>query len=1416
MNYVSPSTQYTTNALLFGSRWGAGVDMTNITYSFPGLTSTWTDYTDPGEPYQGFTSFSVYEQQAVRNTLLAWSSVANLNFTEVADDTGGNGTIRIAYTSHLMDAHQLGYAYLPNDLASGGDVWLNGSLRNTTFQTLNSGTLGGFALMHELGHALGLKHSAETSAYSSATLSTLDDTIFNTVMSFNAMPGVPLTLAGNIDRLPSTPMSYDIDALQYLYGANTSTHNGDDHYVFAGDGKYLQTIYDAGGIDTIELTGTQGGEIDLRPGEWSQLGVPVQINGGAIQNPDTVQIYHTTLIENAIGSDGNDNLIGNDVANILQGNGGNDTIIGGAGCDTLTGGTGADCYVLATDAQDIITDFSITDGDKIDLSQIISSFIGYTIGNDPFANGYLSLSQLGGDTLIAYDTDGAATTDTARNLVTFQNFNADSLNNVAFIQGIEAANPTANLVGLTINGTTGNDDIVGGNDDDTINGLGGSDTISGGNGNDAITVGNNGGAAFTTLVDGGAGTDRLDIAYAGITGLGDFAVGYNGTTVTLTDANGGVINFGQIESLYVNNKKYNQYLGAHMTPVSPGHGSNLIWGVQDKTIYALSGSSLSASSGWLTNLEGIASTDNLHYVGSAGSQYVNLNVDRLIYTGSFTVDMGGGNDSISSAKLIATDSISLGAGDDFISVMSSDLAALSVSLLDGGIGTDTLSFGESSTTNGQILTLNTANATGFENLTGGGAAEILHGDAGDNRLDGDNGTDTLYGYAGNDTLIGDGYWSPGSTSNDLLYGGDGDDQLIGVSGDDLLDGGTGADTLTGGGNGASYYDPMSVDGTDTFVIRADAVDTITDFVAGFGGEIMDVSLLFNDPTSIATAYVRFVQSGSDTLFQYDQDGSAGSIYTFQTIAILQGVTATDINAHNFNQLTRIGTEGDDVLIGGLGVDTIDGGAGNDILDGVWGDDNLIGGTGDDTYHVHNLGDIVSEIAGAGNADKVLAAIDDYHLANEVEDLDLGNGVTSGNGNAQANKIRGNEGSNTIDGGQGADRMEGGLGADTYIVDDASDDVFEADNTLTGTPSGFRLNLDLGSNIDKVITSISYTLGNYLENLELASGSGNLSGTGNALDNVLTGNSGNNTLAGAGGNDVFAFATSGNGTDTITDFSAGDSITVTGATFSGAAAAGNGSTVLANQIQLASSGGTTTLYIGTDSIAGADIQIQLNGTFSESAFSLNTNRIVINTAPTGSVTITGTATQGQTLTAAYTLADADGLGAISYQWQADGSNISGATSSTYTLTDDQCTRSESGETDIRRSIESAAALHRTDCHVSELGVVHRVVSDHCSRDCTGSNRQLIRCHSPVGNLARGDGKIIDLRGFDSKCCDLAGGHSEIVDLRRGDGETREIGGRDRRVEDVARADTVGRNRVSTGENALFTQLFVYTHFNLRIG
>jgi len=105
---------------------------------------------------------------------------------------------------------------------------------------------------------------------------------------------------------------------------------------------------------------------------------------------------------------------------------------------------------------------------------------------------------------------------------------------------------------------------------------------------------------------------------------------------------------------------------------------------------------------------------------------------------------------------------------------------------------------------------------------------------------------------------------------------------------------------------------------------------------------------------------------------------------------------------------------------------------------------------------------------------------------------------------------GTSGPDTLAGTSGADAMTGLAGNDTYTVNNAGDLVIEAFNQGT----------------DTVQAAISYTLPNNVENL-LLTGTGNLNGTGNGLNNQITGNSGNNTLNGAAGRDTL---TGGVGTD----------------------------------------------------------------------------------------------------------------------------------------------------------------------------------------------------------------------------------------------------------------------------------------------
>lgn len=101
--------------------------------------------------------------------------------------------------------------------------------------------------------------------------------------------------------------------------------------------------------------------------------------------------------------------------------------------------------------------------------------------------------------------------------------------------------------------------------------------------------------------------------------------------------------------------------------------------------------------------------------------------------------------------------------------------------------------------------------------------------------------------------------------------------------------------------------------------------------------------------------------------------------------------------------------------------------------------------------------------------------------------------------------------------------------------------------------------------------------------------------------------------------------------------------------------------------LTSSGG---VYTFTPSATGVyELSISSNSFSTTGLYSFIASEVVaaVNNLPTGSVTISGTATQGQTLTAANTLADADGLGTITYTWYASGSGTAIGSGDTYTLT-----------------------------------------------------------------------------------------------------------------------------------------------------
>ena len=146
-------------------------------------------------------------------------------------------------------------------------------------------------------------------------------------------------------------------------------------------------------------------------------------------------------------------------------------------------------------------------------------------------------------------------------------------------------------------------------------------------------------------------------------------------------------------------------------------------------------------------------------------------------------------------------------------------------------------------------------------------------------------------------------------------------------------------------------------------------------------------------------------------------------------------------------------------------------------------------------------------------------------------------------------------------------------------------------------------------------------GNFIGIYQYGALSGNDTITGSVNGDTLAGYAGNDTISGGTGNDTFVFEASGNGIDTLADFASGDIIRINSAAFASAIIAGDGSNVGANQVQLASSGGTTTLYIGTDATAGADVTIILNGTYTAGQLAAQGSNIVLGAVVPIVVTIT---------------------------------------------------------------------------------------------------------------------------------------------------------------------------------------------------
>lgn len=519
------------DGLVQGGRWDFGGGPQVLTYSFSIETELGIGWT---------AAF----KDAVQLALAQYSTVADIAFEEVAPDSDVDfspADMAFALTGNTLSqltGGAIGLGFFPDPGASDallesientretypnpeGDVYFdNGHL---VFAHLSPGGAGFEVILHEIGHALGLKHPFDDGSNSRPIVSLDPD---KTAMDGGAV-------AFPFDRgHAGTPLLYDVAAIQHIYGANLLQGAGDDVYALGADGA-SRVIWDAGGTDALDASAFgQGVSLSLVSG--TVMGLP---------GDTRIAIALGAVIENAVGSAFVDVLVGNDGDNVIEGGAGGDSLNGGGGADTLLGGDGGDFYDVIDDV-DVIVEAAEGGVDTLrsfvlsaampahvenafvelgqDGTRIVGSAQANSITGNAFANhleggrGSDTLSGLGGsDTLsggagqdrllggegddvyflgvgdIVVDTGGSDSAFSEASLGpghVLEEATLLALAGNASIAGTAAANHFV--------GNSGANVLEGGNGNDSLEGGRGDDTLLGGNGNDRL--------------DGGRGADRME------------------------------------------------------------------------------------------------------------------------------------------------------------------------------------------------------------------------------------------------------------------------------------------------------------------------------------------------------------------------------------------------------------------------------------------------------------------------------------------------------------------------------------------------------------------------------------------------------------------------------------------------------------------------------------------------------------------------------------------------------------------------------------------------------------------------------------------------------------------------------------------------------------------------------------------
>jgi Ca2+-binding RTX toxin-like protein len=557
------------------------------------------------------------------------------------------------------------------------------------------------------------------------------------------------------------------------------------------------------------------------------------------------------------------------------------------------------------------------------------------------------------------------------------------------------------------------------------------------------------------------------------------------------------------------------YLGNADDKVNGGAGNDVLYGfggadllygaAGDDRIYGGAGNDTLYGGDDNDRVHGDAGDDEIH--GGSGNDRLNGGADNDIITG------GDGDDKLNG-----------GTGDDYLfgdAGADQIVGGAGEDSLDGGAGDDVIYGG-----------------AGVDHINGGDDNDILVGNSGADVIHGDDGDDIMYGGDDNDELYG-------GIGADRIFGGDGLDTIEGGAGADIIFAGTGDDTITGGddddilvGGATVVVDPTNLTSYDP---SQDGGGTVTQTVGGFELDSNNWKKLEVNYTVTANTVLEFnfrsTIEAEISGIGFDDDNSISNGTTFE----LYGTQTWGIQAFNnydgsgdwvhykinvgafytgtFQYLIFAndddgnspsnGTNGNSFWSGitiyestlADDIDNVDGGDGDDYLVGNLGADILSGGTGSDNINGNDGDDTLN--GGDGN--------DFLHGGDGDDTLDGGNNNDEIYGNGGDDIILLDGGNDIINGGAGIDVIDASARTARVTIDLSN---LAAQNTRAGT--------DTISNIENLIgTAFNDTLAGDANNNTIEAGAGN---------DAIYGNGGTDLLYGEAGNDDFWIS----GTETYND------------------------------------------------------------------------------------------------------------------------------------------------------------------------------------------------------------------------------------------------------------------------------------------